>query len=77
MALPLSGKKRKLTKDILLLYFGQERLKLSDKTIEKTLQNLSDTQTEWQRLLSVCFLSDEMKVKYKSLLEKRLKILYK
>jgi serine/threonine-protein kinase HipA len=76
-ALPLAGKKRKLTKDLLLNYFGRERLKLSGKTIEKTLQNFLDAQTEWKRLLSVCFLSDEMKIKYKSLLEKRSAILYK
>ena len=74
LALPLDGKKRKLTKDIFLKY-GKERLKLSDKTIEKTLQNLADKQAEWQRLLSICFLSDDMKIKYIALLAKRLKVL--
>jgi serine/threonine-protein kinase HipA len=75
LALPLAGKKRKLDKDLLLNYYGRERLKLSEKTIGKTLQTLSDVQPEWQRLLSVCFLSNDLKTKYKTLLAKRLTLL--
>ena len=74
LALPLDGKKRKLTKDLFMKY-GKERLKLSDKTIEKTFQNLAEAQSEWQRLLAICCLSDGMKTKYKALLAKRLKVL--
>jgi serine/threonine-protein kinase HipA len=74
LALPLEGKKRKLTKEIFIRY-GKNRLKLSEKTIEKVFQDLADAQTEWQRLLDICFLSEEMKEKYKALLEKRLCVL--
>ena len=76
LALPLDGKKRKLTKDSFIQY-GQKRLKLSPKIIENVLQNLSDVQPEWQRLLDICFLSDDLKNKYKTLLSKRLDVIFK
>ncbi len=74
IALPLNGKKRKLTKDLFLQY-GQKRLKLSEKTIEKILENLISVQNKWQDTLSVCCLSEEMKTKYQTLLAQRLAIL--
>ena len=75
IALPIAGKKRKIPKDLWINYLGKERLKLSDKSIEKALQALSNSQSEWQHLLSICFLSPEMKTKYKDLLSKRMEVL--
>ena len=74
-ALPLAGKKRKLTRTLLVDYYGRERLKLSEKTIEQVLSDFQKADKEWARLLSVCFLSTELKVKYQELLAKRKKIL--
>ena len=74
IALPLNGEKRKLTKDLFLQY-GQKCLELSEKTIEKTLENLTAVQNKWQDTLAVCGLSDDIKTKYQTLLAQRLAIL--
>jgi serine/threonine-protein kinase HipA len=70
-ALPLAGKKRKLTRELLVDYYGRERLKLSDKSISQVLNDFKKAEAEWERLLSVCFLSPDLKLKYKELLNKR------
>ncbi len=75
MALPLSGKKRKLTSDLLVRYYGQERLKLSPKSIEQVLADLKKAVPIWHNLLEICFLNAHSKEKYKELLERRAKIL--
>ena len=75
MALPLAGKKRKLTSDLLIRYYGQDRLKLSLKTIEQVLLDIKNAVPLWKNLLEICFLSADLKKKYVMLLDKRLKIL--
>jgi serine/threonine-protein kinase HipA len=74
-ALPLAGKKRKLTRELLVDYYGRERLKLSEKSIEQVLNDFQKAEVEWERLLSVCFLSPDLKEKYKELLHQRKQIL--
>lgn len=74
-ALPLNGKKRKLTRDLLIRYYAQERLKLTPKSVDIILQKISDAQPDWQNLISWSFLSDDMKTRYRALLAERLKIL--
>jgi len=75
IALSLDGKKRKLTRKVLVDYFGKERCGLTDKVVESTLLALSQAKETWFELLSICFLSNEFKEKYIVLLENRLKIL--
>lgn len=70
-ALPLAGKKRKLNRELLVNYYGKERLKLSDKTIQQILNELQSAIPEWLQLLDVCFLSDDLKDKYFKLLANR------
>ncbi len=74
-ALPLAGKKRKLNYDLLVNYYGKERLKLSDKTIQQILTELQSAIPEWFGLLDICFLSDDLKVKYRTLLTNRIRVL--
>jgi serine/threonine-protein kinase HipA len=74
-ALPLAGKKRKLNRSLLVDYYGKERLKLSDKTILKVLTELQSAIPEWLNLLTVSFLPDDLKEKYRALLSKRIDIL--
>lgn len=73
--LPLAGKKRKLNRALLVNYYGKERLKLSDKTISKILTDLKSAIPEWLHLLNICFLSEDLKKKYRDLLLKRAGIL--
>jgi serine/threonine-protein kinase HipA len=75
IALPLKGKKRKLTRNILVNYFGKERCEITDKSISKVLETFSLSIHKWKELIEISFLSKEMKEKYISLLETRLNIL--
>jgi serine/threonine-protein kinase HipA len=71
IALSVAGKKKNLTGKILIDYFGRERLGLNDKIIAQTLDSFRSSFTEWERLISISFLSDRMKEKYIELLENR------
>ena len=57
IALPLKGKKRKLTRDIWINYFGMERLGLSVKVIDEELGRFSDSFDMWGSLISSSFLA--------------------
>jgi len=75
IALYLSGKKKRLNFEILVNYFGKERCGLTDKLIDNTLQKIGGAVPQWEELISLSFLSEGMKDKYKQLLDNRLKIL--
>jgi serine/threonine-protein kinase HipA len=75
IALPIKGKKKKLTQNILINYFGKERCELTDKSIENVLESISASIPEWSKLIDLSFLSSEMKTKYNDLLNVRLNIL--
>ena len=75
IALPIMGKKKKLTQNILINYFGKERCELTLKSIESVLESISSSIQEWNKLIDLCFLSTEMKAKYHDLLNARLSIL--
>jgi len=75
IALPIKGKKKKLTQNILINYFGKERCELTDKSIENVLESISASIPEWSKLIDLSFLSSEMKTKYRDLLNVRLNIL--
>ena len=71
IALPLAGKKRNLTAKILIDYFAKETMKLNDKIISQVINKINAEFNNWENLISVSFLSNEMKEKYFSLLNKR------
>jgi serine/threonine-protein kinase HipA len=75
IALPLKGKKRKLTRDMVIIYFGKERCELTDKSIDKVLETFSSSIPKWNGLIDKSFLSKEMREKYLSLLDTRLNTL--
>lgn len=71
LAVPLRGKKSRLTPKDLLEYFGKERLKLSASAIEECLKPLQKAFPEWERLIRQSFLSNEMKRAYSNLVAER------
>lgn len=71
LALTLAGKKSKMTRENLVDYFGKERLGLAAIRIEKILLEIKSQKENWNELLDKSFLSDEMKTKYKELLNQR------
>ncbi|MGB8490953.1 MAG: HipA domain-containing protein [Bacteroidales bacterium] len=72
IALPLKGKKKHLTRNILVDYFGIERCKLTEKSVEKVLETITLSIPKWKTLIDISFLSKDMKVKYMDLLDGRL-----
>lgn len=75
IALTLKGKKSNLNRSALINYFGAERCGLTDKVIEKTLKTIQQALPKWFDFIENSFLSDEMKEKYRSLLQRRIQIL--
>lgn len=73
LALPLAGKKRNLNYKTLVDYWGKERLKLNDIVISNVLNKISAAKNEWERLISISFLSDPLKEKYLNLVYERFK----
>lgn len=72
LALPLKGKKSKLTRDDLFSYFAKDRLGLSDKTIQVVYEELLAVLPHWNMCIQECFLSEPTKQKYVELLQMRL-----
>lgn len=61
IALPLKGKKRKLTRNDWIDYFAMDRLELNSTVIEEVLAGLSDSFDVWFDLIKDSFLSAESK----------------
>lgn len=74
-ALPLAGKKRKLTVELWLDYLGKERLELPNKQIYKIAKELSTVATKWFPLVEQSFLSEKMKLIYTELIQTRIEML--
>ena len=75
LALTLAGKKRKITRELLVDYYAKDRLKLSEKTIQEVLNDIQLAIPKWLHLINICFLSDDLKEKYRNLLSERINIL--
>lgn len=73
IALPVSGKKSQLTSNILIKYWGVERLQLNDNVINQTIETIKNIQIEWKELINISFLSTATKEKYLDLLNERRK----
>jgi len=71
IALPLAGKKKNLSAKILIDHFGKERLKLNDKVISLVLDKIKSAFSDWEKILTISFLSSQMKTKYLDLLKTR------
>ncbi|GBC60268.1 phosphatidylinositol kinase [Desulfonema ishimotonii] len=71
LALPIKGKKNKITREILVDYYAGERLKLTDKVISKVLKKIRSAFPVWDKLIALSFLSDKMKKEYVALTNQR------
>ena len=77
IALPIRGKKRALTRSLLVDYYAREKLGLTATTIEEVLETFTGMLTEWRSLLQASFLSDSMKQSYTDLVSERHNVLWK
>jgi serine/threonine-protein kinase HipA len=71
MALPLNGKKNNLRRNDFLNYFAVERLRLNKNITTEVIQEIQQAIPEWKELISISFLSKEMKKSYLDLLNER------
>ncbi len=72
LALPLNGKKRRLTRFDLVDSFGRERLGLTRGVIDDTLARFRAAVPGWSDLVARSFLSEARKEAYRELLRERL-----
>lgn len=75
IALTMKGKKSNLNYHVLVNYFGKERCGITDIIIENTLGNIQKSLNSWFEMIEISFMSDEMKDKYKTFLQRRIEIL--
>ncbi len=75
IALPISGRKRNLSRKDFINYFAVERLGLNDRTIDSVISTLMRAIPVWEGEIAISFLSDGMKEDYTSLLHSRRNIL--
>jgi serine/threonine-protein kinase HipA len=71
LALPVKGKKSKLTRNDLLDYFARERLQINERVLSDVLSRFAKAQAAWQELLTQSFLSADAKQKYAAILDER------
>ncbi len=76
IALTLKGKKRNLNKEVLINYFGKEVSGLTDKVMEKNLEDIRSKLAQWFVLIDNSFLSSGMREKYRVLLKMRLEVIF-
>ena len=68
VALPLQGKKRNLTRDSWIQYFGRDRLALPDRIIDTVLEELASVGQVWRARIARSFLPSDQKRLYDGLL---------
>ncbi|HEX3717776.1 MAG TPA: HipA domain-containing protein [Verrucomicrobiae bacterium] len=71
LALPIRGKKSRLTPNDLMKYFARERLQLNDRILGDVVSRFMKAIPLWRDLLARSFLSEEMKQKFALLLDER------
>ena len=71
MALPIRGKKNRLTRDDLVGYFCGERCRLPDRIVEGILGELEAAVRGWPDVIRRSFLSESMRERYLALVEER------
>lgn len=72
LALPLGGRKNRLTRELLVDYFGRERMGLPNKVIDRILNEIHEAEPLWEHLISVSFLPPELKESFLALIRGRL-----
>jgi serine/threonine-protein kinase HipA len=75
IALPLKWKKKHLTRNVLVDYYGMEQCELTSRSIENILETIASSIPKWKELIDISFLSKEMISKYHNLLEARLSVM--
>lgn len=70
-ALPIGGKRRGLTRRILVDYLGRERFGLPERQIESELRRLSSAVDGWDAIIAESFLPDDLTSGYHEIVTER------
>jgi serine/threonine-protein kinase HipA len=76
LALPVAGKRSKITRSILCDYYGSKMLELNSNVIKNEMRSLHQASKGWDDFIQQSFLSQEMQKKYRSLLIQRCERLF-
>lgn len=71
LALPVRGRKSRLTRGDLVDYFARERLQINDRVLHDVLSRFTGAMPAWRELLDRSFLSPDAKQQYAALLVER------
>lgn len=71
LALPLNGKKSRLSRNDFVKYFAQERLQINERVVNEVLLRFASAMPAWSELLARSFLSQEARQKYAAILSER------
>ncbi|MBX2968779.1 MAG: HipA domain-containing protein [Cyclobacteriaceae bacterium] len=71
LALPIEGRKNRLTRKNIVDYFGKDKLGIRNSIMEEIIQDFLDTRSIWLNLIDISFLSESMKEKYKDVIDSR------
>jgi serine/threonine-protein kinase HipA len=71
LALPLKGKKSRLTRNDFLTYFARELLHINERVLNDVLSRFSKAMPIWREWLDKSFLSPEAKQRYSAVLSER------
>lgn len=71
IALPIKGKKSRITHADLFNYFGSERLGLDKNTLNNILMSFSTSMTLWKEIISKSFLSQKKREQYEQVIQTR------
>jgi len=71
LALPLNGKKRGITRNELVSYFGRERLALSERSLARVLRTFEDAVAAWEPLVRRSFLPEALQDAYLEIVRER------
>ena len=72
-ALPLDGRKKKLSKKLWLEYFCKECLQLTEVQIAKVMKELKDAMPLFERLIRQSLLTEQLQLGYQKILQDRAK----
>lgn len=71
LALPLRGKKRRISRTDIVDYFAHERLGISTSRIEQELRRFERAIPSWQEMIDRSFLSEQRREEYWQLIQSR------
>lgn len=76
LALPLNGKKNKLSRDDFVTYYATDRLKLSPAIITTILEKIESQLANWSDIIETSFLPSNFISEYKKLLKSRSLVIF-